>query len=362
MIQEIDLKTMKLVGNPSFIGRGAMLSSQYPEGPKLFKKDNFYYLVIAEGGTGQFHAVTISRSKNILGPYESYEGNPILTHRSLAYTHPFINIGHADFVQAAKDEWWMVCLGSRPLGAKDNILGRETFLVPVKWDKGEWPVISPGYGQVRQVEKIPNLKNHQVASIPTRDDFDSTRLSYVWTFIRTPNANLYSLLEKKGSIKINLLPTQLNKVESPGFIGQRLRFRNGEMTTKATFKSKSKNEEAGMVIYKSEKAFVKFVLNNKQIKIVQQKDSLETTLYTAPLLSTTSEFKVIQRENKFTFSYRPEGGSWTTVLDSYDGRIFSVEQSGGFMGTFVGVYGSSQGAPSKNSVTFDYFEYKPLED
>lgn len=358
MLQEMDLKTMKLVGKPSFIGRGAMLDSKYPEGPKLFKKDDYYYLLVAEGGTGQYHAVTISRSKNIVGPYENYEGNPILTHRSLAYTHPYINIGHADMVETSKGEWWMVCLGSRPLAGKDNILGRETFLVPVQWKKGEWPIVNPGYGQVRQVEKMPNLPKKETPAPLNRDEFDSTNLSHVWTFIRTPQTDFYSL--RKGAIQINLLPQQLNKVGSPAFIGQRLKYRSGEATTKLTFSTKVKNEESGLVIYKSEKAFVKFVIGNKQISIIQQKDSLEKMLYTIPTTAKSTELKVIQKENRFSFSYKTEIGTWTTALDDYNGSIFSVEQSGGFMGTFVGIYAGSRGISSKNSSTFDYFEYKPL--
>ena len=78
--QEIDLKTMKLVGESVGLWRGALRDSAWPEGPHLYKIDGTYYLMIAEGGTGPEHAVSISRSNAVTGPYVGNPANPILTH------------------------------------------------------------------------------------------------------------------------------------------------------------------------------------------------------------------------------------------------------------------------------------------
>lgn len=364
MIQEIDLSNMKLAGSPTFIGRGAMVDSPYPEGPKLFKKDGYYYLLIAEGGTGQFHAVTISRSKNIFGPYENYEGNPILTHRAMGYTTPFINIGHADMVSTDDGAWWMVCLGSRPLAGKDNILGRETFLVPVKWDEGQWPIVSPGYGQVRTLELSPAIPVATVASIPERDNFDNSTLSHLWAHLRTPDKNSFSLINKKGFLKLQLQTASLSKPEAPAFIGQRLRFRNGEASTSMFFKPKNVNEEAGLVLYKSEKTFVKFVLTKtakgQAIQTITKQDSLQNVISNVVIKSNNIvELKITQHENKFSFFYRVDNQSWINAISDFDGNILSVERSGGFMGTFVGVYAGTI-AKSDNFALFDWFEYKEM--
>lgn len=359
MLQEIDLKKMKLVGTPSFIGRGAMIDSQYPEGPKMFKKDDYYYLLIAEGGTGQFHSVTISRSKNIKGPYENYQGNPLLTHRALGYTTPFINIGHADMVKTDAGEWWMVCLGSRPLAGKDNILGRETFLVPVKWEKGEWPIVSPSHGQVRPIENLPKLPIYNNRILPTKDDFNDSLLTTPWTFIRTPR-DFYSI--NKGNLVMNLQPEQLSQVSSPAFIGKRLQFRSGTIQSKFTFNSRAKNEEAGLVLYKSEKAFLKFVKKGGNLTIVTRKDSIETVLYTS-LVSASSpiQIKILQSENLFSFEYQLGNDSWITALSNWNGDILSVEKSGGFMGAFIGIYASSNGQKSTSKAHFDFLEYTSNE-
>ena len=85
---EIDLVNFQLVGEEWAIGDGAAKNAKSPEGPHIYKRDGWYCLMIAEGGTEHFHAVTISRSRKISGPYENYEGNPILTHRHLGRNYP----------------------------------------------------------------------------------------------------------------------------------------------------------------------------------------------------------------------------------------------------------------------------------
>jgi alpha-N-arabinofuranosidase len=362
MIQELDLKTMKLVGSPSFIGRGAMLDSKYPEGPKMFKKDGYYYLMIAEGGTGQFHAVTISRSKNITGPYENYEANPILTHRNMGYTASFTNIGHADMVQTSANEWWMVCLGSRPLAGKDNILGRETFLVPVQWNSGEWPIVNPGIGQVIEKQVAPKLPSFNPKQGELIENFNDSLLSHEWSFIRTPS-DFYSINTKLGYLALKLLPLNLSQTTSPAFIGKRLKYRSAIIKTKLIFDSRKQNEEAGLVLYKSEKANIKFTLSSDQkqsmINVATMNDTIQTVLCKKMIPSATTIFlKIEQDENNFSFYYSLDGSNWQVAYNAYKASLLSVEAAGGFMGTFVGVYASSNGKKSDNIAKFDWFEYK----
>ena len=113
---------------------------QFPEAPHLYEIDGTWYLLIAEGGTGPGHAVSIARGVSPLGPFEGCPHNPILSHRST--NHPVQNTGHADLVQAPDGSWWMVLLGIRRGGAipEVHVLGRETFLTPVRWVDG-WPEV-----------------------------------------------------------------------------------------------------------------------------------------------------------------------------------------------------------------------------
>jgi hypothetical protein len=113
---------------------------QYPEGPHLYKKDDWYYLLIAEGGTELNHSITIARSSSVWGPYESYEGNPLLTAKGSDSL--FQTVGHGDLFQDGAGNWWGAALSTR-CGPEYEIypMGRETVLYPATWAEGEWPVL-----------------------------------------------------------------------------------------------------------------------------------------------------------------------------------------------------------------------------
>ena len=109
------------------------------EGPHLMKKDEYYYLLCAEGGTGRHHSVCAARSKNIWGPYEISPYTPMIT----AWEQDTIlkKSGHGNLVQTDSGEWYLVHLCGRYLD-KQNVcvLGRETAMQKVKWKEG-WPVL-----------------------------------------------------------------------------------------------------------------------------------------------------------------------------------------------------------------------------
>lgn len=135
------------------LGTGALLEPDYPvwqgsgmqaaEGPHLHHIGDYWYLLLAEGGTERGHCVTVARAAHPTGPFEPCPANPILTHRSTA--HPVQSVGHADLVQAPDGTWAIVYLGTRPRGSTPgfHVLGRETFLAGVTWVDG-WPVIDEG--------------------------------------------------------------------------------------------------------------------------------------------------------------------------------------------------------------------------
>ncbi|KAI9679167.1 MAG: hypothetical protein M1822_007377 [Bathelium mastoideum] len=117
-----------------------------PEGPHVYYKDGWYYLMIAEGGTGLNHEEDIARSRNINGPYESNPVNPVLTNANTsAY---FQTVGHADLFQDAAGNWWGCALSTRS-GPKYLVypMGRETVLTPVSWPSGEFPIFTNVSGE-----------------------------------------------------------------------------------------------------------------------------------------------------------------------------------------------------------------------
>jgi beta-xylosidase len=134
----VDLETGRLLESPYLLWPGSGMAAA--EGPHLYEIDDWWYLVLAEGGTERGHAVTVARSRRPSGPFEGCPANPILSHRSSS--HPVQNTGHADLVQAPDGTWAAVYLGVRPGGSIPgfHVLGRETFLAGVDWVDG-WPVV-----------------------------------------------------------------------------------------------------------------------------------------------------------------------------------------------------------------------------
>lgn len=117
----------------------------------------------AEGGTEYGHKVTIARSRHIDGPYESNPANPILTHINMnAQGNLIQGVGHAEFVQASDGSWWVLCLAFRPQTGYHHLLGRETFLAPMRWDKNAWPVVN-GDGTIALQMDVPTLPQQPLA-------------------------------------------------------------------------------------------------------------------------------------------------------------------------------------------------------
>ncbi|UPX20749.1 uncharacterized protein EKO05_0010970 [Ascochyta rabiei] len=140
-----------------------------PEGPHLYKKYGYYYLLIGEGGTELNHTATLARSKNIRGPYEGYPGNPFLTNKNT--NEYFQTVGHAEFFQDASENWWAVALATRSGPAWEAYpMGRETVLMPIKWQKDQWPVIDQVRG--KQSGPLPPPNRHVKGSGPFANELD----------------------------------------------------------------------------------------------------------------------------------------------------------------------------------------------
>ena len=162
--QEIDLET-GAVTEPVSIWNGTGGSS--PEGPHIYKKDGYYYLMIAEGGTELGHSEVIARSKNVSGPWESYGNNSVLSNANT--TEYFQTVGHADLFQDANGNWWAAALSTRS-GPEWKVyhMGREAVLTAVTWDEGKWPIFSNVSG-IEDVWPLPPTNK----SVPGSGTFNS---------------------------------------------------------------------------------------------------------------------------------------------------------------------------------------------
>src|SRR5690625_3194627 len=244
---EIDIESGKLLSERQLIWKGAFSS---PEGPHLYRINDWYYLLIAEGGTEYGHMVTIARSRSPYGPFESNPNNPILSNRSS--NKPIQATGHADLVQDKDGSWWAVFLGIRPIpGTKLHHLGRETNLAAVIWTDEGWPIIgSNGQAEVENDAKsLPLELSHPWQE---NEDFNDKFLSPVWNFYRNPSIGSWSLTEKTGSLTLHGQANTLNDSESPTFVGRRQQHFNCEISSLIEFNPVNEGEEAGLTVFMNE--------------------------------------------------------------------------------------------------------------
>ncbi|MBC7653351.1 MAG: glycoside hydrolase family 43 protein [Oligoflexus sp.] len=363
-LQEFDIKNMKLKGLvTTLLDEGAVRQARNIEAPHIYKVNGFYYLVIAEGGTDFNHAATIFRSKNISGPYETGARNPIITSRHLGMDYPIQCIGHADFVETQNGQWYTVLLGTRPYGGKNLAnLARETFLAPMTWEEG-WPVVAPREGRVLQQFPLPNLPEFEVEEPKIRDDFDAERLGFQWNVIRTPNKNLYSLNDKKGTLRLFLKPQTISEKANPAFIGRRQQHKDFNAATLMTFSPKNK-ETAGLLVYQNPEHHFKmeYLLKKgkKTLRLTKVKAGKSEILIEKPVNAKQIYLKVCAKDQDYNFYYGTEKDQWLLLRDKINGSMLNRSTAGGFTGVYLAMYGSSNGNKTANHADFAWFDYQEM--
>ncbi len=365
-LQEFDLTNLCLVGERRVIWEGALRRGRWSEAPHIYKVDGRYYLVTAEGGTDYHHSVMVARSEAVTGPYEPNPANPVLTHRHLGWDYPVVGTGHADLVETQTGEWWMVLLAMRPYGGYFYNLGRETFLVPLRWEDG-WPVASPGSGKVELSYPAPNLPECRWPSLPACDHFDSSDLALYWTFLRTPEEKFWSLQERPGFLRLYLRPESLSEPVSPSFVGRRQQHIHFAARLALDFTPRTPNEGAGLALIQNNNFYYCLLVTrecepNTVVRLIRRAYGKEEVIATCPISASYVYLKVEAHEQEYAFYVAEEFEKWRVVAEGVDGRILSTPVAGGFTGVYLGMYAGSHGHPSENYADFDWFEYIGLEE
>lgn len=193
----------------------------YPEGPHIYKRNGYYYLLLAEGGTEYGHHAVMMRAASPWGPYEPSPYNPLIYHQNLQGRSPIQAVGHADLVEDANGNWWMVCLGIRRVSyALLHNLGRETFLVPVTWSSDGWP-LAGDQGTIGLSMNGPLPRPARPVSQLFCDDFNSPVLNRRWTFLRNPEPGSCRMDLKSGCLSLTGSHRLSDPLCSPAFAGIR---------------------------------------------------------------------------------------------------------------------------------------------
>lgn len=360
-IAEIDPSNGKLLSKKTYLTAGHAANARWTEGPHIFKRNSKYVLLVAEGGTGFHHAVTLHHADDILGPYTPDHANPTLTHRHLGLDAQITTIGHGDIVETQKGEWWMVTLGVRPL-ERNNLLGRETFLLPVEW-QGQTLVANPSFGIVKEVERRPELPWTPTPKTQPRDEFTETTLSPVWNFLRTPFETWYELdTANGGRLILDLRPESVRDLANPSLIARRIQDFNYRATTRVTFDPLRGNETAGLVAVQNDKFHYRLLLmedaGSVKAQLVRCENGEDTIVASKPWNSSTAIFQMRGTGLNLQFYIGESEKQLQPFGDPQDAAVIGTAKAGGFTGPYVGMYASSEGLESENIATFEWFEYR----
>ena len=358
-VVEIDIATGKLLSSKRKVWNGT--GGRTPEGPHIYKKDWFYYLMGAEGGTEEAHMVTMARSNNIWGPYIDNPANPIATHVNVSgMRNPIQGIGHADLVQAHDESWWMVLHGYRgvPRYPPHHILGRETCLAPVIWPKGGWPIVNMN-GTIALEMTHPTLPLVPVEPKHVRTNFDNPKLGLEWNYIQKPVKDNFLLNIEKGTLSLIGSAQKIGEKEGPAFVGRRLTNLEFKATTRMEFNPKKENEEAGIILLHNTSHFDILVHARKGKRYLVVKLMFGQTIYTSKEIELLPGFVDLRIEGtgpEFVFSYSQNNNGFTNI-EKADSRFMSTESIGGFTGTYVGLYATGKGIKNETPAVYDWFDY-----
>ncbi len=351
-IQELDLGAMKTRGPRLVLVDGGVKPAEKPiwtEGPHIVKRDGWYYLFAAEGGTAGDHSETIFRSRAVTGPYTPGPVNPILTQRDLDPARPFpvYAAGHSDLVQIQNGDWWAVFLATRPYEDNLSNMGRETFLLPMSWPKNGWPLILPSKTPVPQVLPRPDLPSGKPFDRTTwRDEFKTKALSPEWIMARQPHERWYRLAPHK--LTLTARAESITGTGNPSFLARRQEHSFATIETEVRYAPSRAGDRAGLAAFADEQHyyFVGLVqtANGLAVAVSMRNgptDPANGKVMVARTLSNNSgkpvRLRIEARGASYDFSYAVSNGAWNKLVTGADARPLASERSNQFTGVVIGV-------------------------
>lgn len=352
---EIDINTGKILSEPKIITRGT--GGRDVEAPHVYKINDYYYLLLAEGGTREGHMVTIMRSKSIWGPFEFCPNNPILSNVNYS-KEELQGVGHADLFEDHNGNWWVVALAHRPIKHK-HVLGRETILLPVKWDKDGWPIVHKGYAESFIDTEL--LLEKQKEIVFEKDNFLSSKLNNYWNTMREFINEKYSLSEKHGSLCLLGDELTLNDLAAPAFIARRQQHFECKFVTKIEFNPKKDNEEAGLAIYIDNDHHMELVIskrNNKKV-IVVRKNVADIKVESFKEITEDQEIylSIVADEKNYSFYYGNTEDEFIYLDKTMTKHLATEVANSEFTGVYCGMYSSGNGEKMKEKAYFSFFNY-----
>lgn len=354
-LQELDLDRKSLIGKAEIIFRGSDI--RLTEGPHLYRRNDWYYLMTAEGGTEYEHAVSLARSRDLHGPYEVHPSNPVLTSFGRPEL-PLQKAGHASLVETQTGQWYMPHLCGRPLpGTQRCNLGRETAIQRVEWRDDDWLYLVGDDNAPQQQVAAPDLPLHAWPELPSRLPFDSIHYA-------TPRIPSEHVKREADCLKLHGSES-LESCFDQAMLARRLSCQQVTATTQLQFAPTSFQQMAGLVVYYNTYLFHYLYLSyDEQIGCCLQIHSCDDGKSSFPLGADpvpvpagqlTLRAKLDSTELRFAWS--TDGTQFEVIPQVLDASILSDDYGvhWGFTGTFIGL-ACQDLTGARQAATFDFLE------
>lgn len=365
-LQEYDHKMRRMTGPVHNI----LKKDELIEGPNLYKRNGTYYLMLAEGGTGWNHGISMARAQSITGPYEVDPQGSVLTSRDDKKLE-LQKAGHGELVETPAGDWYLAHLCSRPIGVGEKrrcILGRETALQKVVWSEDGWLRLASG-GADPQVEvPVPeDLPWTPWPVLSVRDDFNNATLDVNWSSLRVPvEESWLTLSERPGWLRLRGRESLFSLFEQ-SLIARRIQAFHVVAETCLSFTPATFNQMAGLICWYDTKTHYYLRVTHdetlgKTLGIILAADGIHDELTDSQIV--INDWKQcylraeINREN-LQFSASPDGMKWHHIGPGLDASRLSDDygQSLHFTGAMIGLCTQDLDG-TKTSADFDYFEMK----
>ena len=346
-------KDQVIAGTDKIIVDGGVDISKKPiwiEAPHIYKRNNKYYLMCAEGGTADEHSEVIFSSDNPRGPYKPATKNPILTQRHLDKNrpNPVEWAGHADIVEGPDGGLYSVFLAIRPNENKRVNTGRETFMLPVDWS-GEFPVFQGGLDILKPSIPMPKGVENKMntgdyfpnGNFTFTDNFGGNTFDHRWVALRGPRES-FSELTRKG-VKIKPLEVSIREKKPISALFYRQQHNSFAAEVEMDYTPASDKDFAGITCLQSENFHYVFGITksgNDNHLVLARTEKGETKILASKKLEKNAAIRlqVTAEGDNYKFNFSQQGTAYENLGGTVSGDILSTNIAGGFTGALIGLY------------------------
>jgi xylan 1,4-beta-xylosidase len=364
LLEEYDPVAGALTGPPHRLSRGST-DRGCLEAPLLFRRNGWYYLMTAEGGTGFGHCVALSRSRAIEGPYEPAPNNPVITSspalvaargdRDFLRPHLFNpdadlqKAGHGSVVETPDGEWYVAHLSARPLpGTTRSVLGRETSLQKVRWTPDGWLELAAG-GNLAQVTTegpgAPAVDALGPTPAAVHDDFDGPAMDVNLSTLRVPpGPDWADLAARPGFLRLHGRDSLFSRFDV-SLVAARLQAFRATASTLVEFDPQHFSQAAGLTVFYDDgnwfylRVYASESLGVRALGILAGEEGLrrEYRQHRVPLPAGPVVLRADVDHGDLQFSWHRPGDDAVPIGPVLDASLLADEPRRGFTGTMVGI-------------------------